>query len=442
MTIHDIDPDYPPEAWPGRWKNVKERGSLTVESRHRTRDGRVFPVEITANYVEFEGKEYNCAFARDITERKHAEEQIQHQLDNLAALHAIDSAITSSVDLTATLQVVLEQITTRLKIDAADVLLFDEHTLMLEYAAGRGFRSASSRSKSLRIGSSYAGSVAIERKMLYIPNILEDDNAPRIAKTLWLEEGLVTYFGVPLIIKGELKGILELFHRSQLEPDKEWLGFLDTLATQTAIAIDNTILFNDLHRTNLELELAYETTLEGWASALELRDYETKGHSTRVVSMTMQMSERLGISGEELVSLRRGALLHDIGKMGVPDSILLKPGPLTASEWELMKRHPLHGYEMLKSITFLKPSLEIVLSHHERWDGAGYPNGTKGKDIPLPARIFAIVDVWDSLTSDRPYRKAWSREKTLAYIQEQSGTHFDPGMVEAFLNIQELLLTS
>lgn len=194
---------------------------------------------------------------------------------------------------------------------------------------------------------------------------------------------------------------------------------------------------DDLHRSNLEIETAYETTLEGWARALELRDYETKGHAQRVVSLTLRLAQEMGIQGEELTHIRRGALLHDIGKIAVPDSILLKPGPCSPKEWEIIRKHPQYGYDMLKEIDYLKHSLDIVLYHHEKWDGNGYPRGLAGKQIPLPARIFSIVDVWDALINDRPYHKAWEAEKILQYIEAQKGQHFDPQVVEAFLRIMK-----
>jgi HD-GYP domain-containing protein (c-di-GMP phosphodiesterase class II) len=160
---------------------------------------------------------------------------------------------------------------------------------------------------------------------------------------------------------------------------------------------------------------------------------ETEGHSRRVVEMTLDMARKLGISGDKLGNIRRGALLHDIGKMGIPDSILQKPGKLSDEEWQIMRQHPVYAYEWLSPIQYLRPALDIPYAHHERWDGTGYPLGLEGEQIPLAARIFAIVDVWDALNSDRPYRKAWSIEKILGHIREQSGNHFDPRVVDAFI---------
>ncbi len=185
-----------------------------------------------------------------------------------------------------------------------------------------------------------------------------------------------------------------------------------------------------------ELTSAYEATLEGWARALELRDRETEGHAKRVSEMTVKLARFMGMSQEEVTHVRRGALLHDIGKMGIPDSILFKTGPLFDEELQTMRLHPIYAYEMLLPIQFLRPALNIPYCHHEKWDGSGYPRGLKGEHIPLEARIFTIVDVWDSLSFDRPYRPAWPKDKVMAYLREQSGLYFDPHVVEAFIKME------
>lgn len=187
-----------------------------------------------------------------------------------------------------------------------------------------------------------------------------------------------------------------------------------------------------LIQSQADLFMAYEETLKGWARALELREHETAGHSQRVMGLTMQLAQAMGIHGEELLHIQRGALLHDIGKMGIPDEILLKPGPLTKEEWVIMRLHPVYAYDLLSPIDYLYPALDIPYCHHEHWDGSGYPRGLRGEEIPLAARIFAVVDVWDAMTSERPYRPAWSPEYVKAYIQEQSGKIFDPEVVAIF----------
>ncbi len=191
----------------------------------------------------------------------------------------------------------------------------------------------------------------------------------------------------------------------------------------------------ELRSSNTMLGEAYDETIEGWSRALDLRDHETEGHSRRVTELSIQMGQAVGVGAKELAHIRRGALLHDIGKVGVPDHILLKPEGLSSEEWEIMKRHPQYAYDLLSPIAFLEPALDIPYCHHEKWDGGGYPNGLTGEQIPQPARIFAIVDVWDALCSDRPYRKAWSVERTKEYIRQQAGKHFDPKIVQIFLDL-------
>lgn len=200
-------------------------------------------------------------------------------------------------------------------------------------------------------------------------------------------------------------------------------------------ALHRTELFEKVQQANAELRQAYDATIEGWARALDLRDHETEGHSRRVTELTMQIAARMGFGAEELVYIRWGALLHDIGKMGIPDTILRKPGPLDEQEWAIMRTHPTLAVELLRPISFLAPALDIPWCHHEKWDGTGYPRGLRGEEIPLAARIFAVVDVYDALTSDRPYRAAWSHERALSYICEQAGRHFDPQVVAVFVSL-------
>ncbi len=191
----------------------------------------------------------------------------------------------------------------------------------------------------------------------------------------------------------------------------------------------------NLRNANKRLSDAYEATIEGWSHAMDLRDRETEGHSRRVTELSIKLAQAMGMSDEEIVHMRHGALLHDMGKIGIPDSILHKPDDLTEQEWATMRQHPRFAFEMLNSIEYLREALEIPYFHHEKWDGTGYPQGLKGEQIPIAARIFAVADVWDALTSDRPYRPAWSREAALNYIQEQSGKHFDPRVVELFFKV-------
>lgn len=365
-------------------------------------------------------------------ERTRLHEQTIKQLERLAALRTIDLAISSSFDLRLTLSTVLDQVVQQLGVDATSILLYRPETGRLEFALGRGFRSRAIEAASVRPGEGLAGRVAAERRILHLENLMEvGDDFPH--RKLLEGEKFVTYLATPLIVKGELKGVLELFHRSHLKIDQEWRNFLDSLGWQTAIAVDNAMLFEKIQRSNFDLALAYDATIEGWSHALDLRDKETEGHTQRVTEMTVKLARAMQVSESEIVHIRRGALLHDIGKMGVPDSILLKPDKLTDDEWETMRKHPQYAYDMLVRIAYLHPALDIPYCHHEKWDGTGYPRGLSGIQIPLAARLFAVVDVWDAITSDRPYRKKWSKAQALEFIQEQIGKHFDPQVVDIFL---------
>jgi PAS domain S-box-containing protein len=362
--------------------------------------------------------------------------ETRRQVEYLQALRMIDQAITTSLDKAVTVAVLLDQAKSKLHVDAVGVLLFNPDLSTLEHAAGVGFNGRIYERTRLRLGQGLAGRAAYERQLIKLLDVYAEPNFE--IHSLFREEQFKAYLAMPLIAKGELKGVLEIFHRQPLKPDDEWSRFLESLVGQAAIAIDNFQLFEGLQRSNFELVHAYDATIEGWSRALDLRDKETEGHTLRVVERTLRLARVSGFSENEMVHIRRGALLHDIGKMGVPDSILLKPGMLTDEEMAFMKKHPVFAYEFLSPIRYLKStSIDIPYCHHEKWDGTGYPRGLKGEEIPFIARLFAVIDVWDALTSDRPYRPAWSQEKTLAYIREQSGNHFDPKVVEKFLHMLE-----
>ena len=409
---------------------------MRTEWRFSRKDGRVMEAHLTASVVRGakQQPQFCIYMVEDITERKRSQEQIRRQVDRLAALRNVDMAISGSLDLRVTLSVILDEVVKQLKVDAADVLLLNPHNQALEYAAGRGFRNEGISRSRVRLGEGYAGRAAMYRSTHSVSNITDSGDLSRAP--LLIGEDFVSYTAVPLTAKGQVKGVLEVFHRSAYEPDREWLQFLEALAGQAAIAIDNASMFYDLQRSNVELTLAYDVTLEGWSRALDLRDRETEGHTQRVTEMTMRLARHIGMDEGELIHIHRGSLLHDIGKMGIPDAILLKTGPLTREEWDTMRLHPVYAHELLSPISFLRPAIEIPYCHHEKWDGTGYPRGLKGEQIPLAARIFAVVDVWDALRSDRPYRKAWPEGKVREHIRSLAGTHFDPSVVAAFMQLE------
>ena len=360
-------------------------------------------------------------------------EQSEEQVQRLIALRDVDIAISSSFDLRVTLSILLEHILNHLKVDATSVLSYNTDLRTLNRISDLGFRQLSNLQSSIRITNRLLSTLLLERKDVRILDLRQENDFhnPGLIK----EEKFISYYATPLISKGQVKGILEVYLRQPMIPDADWIDFFHTMAGQAAIAIDNSQLFDNLQRTNQELSLAYDTTLEGWGKALELRDKETQGHTVRVTDLTIRLARRLGVSETDLVHIRRGVLLHDIGKMAIPDQILKKTGPLNEDEWAEMRQHPRHAYELLYPISYLRPVLDIPYCHHEHWDGSGYPRGLKGEDIPLSARIFAVVDVWDALLFDRPYRKAWSRDNVIEYMKGQSGTHFDPKVLQEFLEM-------
>lgn len=373
--------------------------------------------------------------------RSNLYERSEEQIQRLTTLRELDTAIASSLDLHITLGIVTESLVSKMGVDAAAVLVFNADSQMLEYYAATGYKNRKLLRASVSIGNSLASQILLSRKAMYIKDIKKETNL--LPTNIPATEKFVSYYAMPLFSKGATRGILEIYFRTSFAPTADWVEFLHTLAGQTTVAIDNAQLFINLQQSNQELSLAYDTTLEGWGKALELRDKETQGHTRRVTNMTLELARQMGIPESELLQIRRGALLHDIGKMGVPDNILRKEGPLTKDEIIEMRRHPQYAYDLLSPITYLRPAIDIAYSHHEWWDGSGYPRGLRGEEIPLSARLFAIVDVWDALSSDRPYRKAWPRKKILNYLKDLSGKQFDPSILDTFFNLiqSEIKLT-
>jgi PAS domain S-box-containing protein/putative nucleotidyltransferase with HDIG domain len=399
-------------------------------------DGEEYKWGLVNAYPEFDSSELLrqvVVMFVDISNIKCADERIRRHLEHLTALVEIDRAINFSFDLNLSLTTLLTHVIVQLGVDAADVLLFNPTSRSLEYVAGRGFHTKAIEHARQPLGEGYAGRAAQERSVVHVPDLAkEHDNFLR--KMLLAGENFVTYHGVPLIAKGQVVGVLEVFQRTGLVHDEEWLDFLKALASQAAIAIDNVTLFDNLQRSNKELFQAYDATIEGWSRALELRDNETEGHTQRAAVLTVKLARLFGLSDADLVQVRWGALLHDIGKMGIPDDILLKNDTLTEAEWVVMKKHTVFAYEMLSPIRYLRSALDIPYAHHEKWDGTGYPLGLKGEQIPLVARIFAVADVWDALRSERIYRNSWSVNKVRKHLRSLAGTHFDPHIVKMCLD--------
>ncbi len=357
----------------------------------------------------------------------------ERELQRLYALADVGQMINSSLDLTTVLNEVMDTIISLTEAERGFLMLCNA-TGSLDLRIARNMDKETLNQEEIEISRTIAHQVANSGTAILTTNAEED---PRFGKQ---HSVLLHHFRsilcVPLKVKGEVTGVIYADNRvrSGVFTHRD-LKILTAFADQAAVAIENARLFDDLQRSNQKLAQAYDVTLEGWARALELRDQETQGHTRRVTQLTLKLAKKMGIKGEDLDHIRRGALLHDIGKMGIPDRILLKPGPLTEEEQKIMQQHPVYAYEMLKPIEKLQPALHIPYCHHERWDGSGYPRGLKGTQIPLAARIFAVVDVWDALRSERPYREAWPAKKVLKHIHDQAGKQFDPEVVKAFARL-------
>ncbi len=363
-----------------------------------------------------------------------SEARLAKRLDHISSLHRIDRSITSSEDLRSTLDLAVQQVADQLGVDAASVLVLDEASRALRPAASIGFRAPASAAATIPLGEGVAGGMATLSERVSIDGH-DQLRGLFVRANLIDDEGVEAYDAMPLRTHGQFHGVLEVFHRTPATRGADWTADLQTFGEQIAIAIDQAATAAALRETNRQLIDAYDTTIEGWAAALDLRDEETQGHSRRVTDLTVRLAELLRVPKGEREHIRRGALLHDIGKMGVPDAILSKPGPLDAAEWAVMKRHPTLAHQLLSNTPFLRDALDIPFGHHERWDGGGYPRGLAGEAIPLAARIFAVVDVYDALRSDRPYRPAWPLERVVAHLREEAGRHFDPALVPVFLEL-------
>ncbi len=361
---------------------------------------------------------------RDVTTQKQAQQRIQLQLEKLKSLREIDVGITSRIPIQESLDNIAEHAIQHLRMDGVRLLGYDAAQNRLLRLSDAGLQNFSTAPFSDNNYSAPAWDVIRYCQRVYCPFPSEA-----------IADGFRTYIGVPILSSEHPLGVLEAFFTSDFIADQEWMDYFETLAGQAAIAIDANRLISNLQLSNQELNTAYEATIAGWSRALELRDKETKGHSERVTQMASELAERIGLSAEEMTHFRRGVLLHDIGKMGIPDSILLKPGPLSDDEWMIMRQHPILGREMLKDIPYLQPALDVPYYHHERWDGSGYPHGMRGEQIPLSARIFAVVDVWDALISDRPYRLGLAAGEVCLFFRQQAGKSFDPAVTAAFLSM-------
>jgi PAS domain S-box-containing protein/putative nucleotidyltransferase with HDIG domain len=432
---------------------LEERGVVFSEEYRILRpDGvtrwvwaRIYPVaEESGEVRRFSG------IAEDITERRRSEVElresyshIERSLHRMAAVRNVDLAITTHTDQSSMAEAILANVVDSDEIEAA--VLFVPNLPTPGRPRGTGPLGALRLAGIAGLPETALDGSVLNWQMLMVSHVFESCQPLYIndlradphpgAQTLARAAGFNTCAVLPLLTRGQSKGVLQFFHRQGFEPDADWQTFLQSLALQAAIGIDHVEMLENLKRSNRELVQAYDETIRGWAQALELRDKETRGHAGRVTELTVRLAAAMGFTGEALDHIRRGAFLHDIGKMAIPDSILGKTSPLTQDDWITMRQHPTIGYRMLSTIGYLKPALDVVYCHHERWDGSGYPRGLKGDEIPVASRIFSIVDVWDALTNNRPYRLAWPEEEVRMYLRKESAHQFDPRIVDEFLKL-------
>lgn len=423
-TVFDLIPDEIGLEMPSYIDMEINQGGFMIEAVGKRKDGTLFPTEVKTKLVHLDQKPVVVAFITDISLRK------QHQLE-VEAIASMAKALKTAVSFSEVLDILLEQVVRLVKAGGAGFYLKDELTgdAVKVGAKGQGEATIGRR---IPAGMGVSG-YAMSTGNIYVTNDLQADEKMYFRDNI---AGMNSLVSMPLAVEDKIIGCLQIAKVNPFLDDE--LQMLNAVSDMAASAIHRAYLYQKGEDQSRELTEAYEATLMGWSEAMELRDRETRGHSTRVVEKSMQLAKRLNIPEDNITQLRRGSLLHDIGKMGVPDSILLKPGPLSDDEWRTMKKHPVMAFQMLAGVPYLKQALDVPLYHHERWDGKGYPYGLKEKQIPILARIFAVVDVWDALTTNRPYRPGWSQEETLEYIEQQSGKHFDPDVVREFITMMKL----
>jgi response regulator RpfG family c-di-GMP phosphodiesterase len=356
-----------------------------------------------------------------------------HYTRRFGAVADILASVNQEIKTNTCYYILLDHIRTHLGVDAV-ALHVTNRRLQLKNNARLGFRAGETLQEIVDSSLGMAHKVMSTKGSVHYNQSFSNTATQRFTGFM-REEGFYDYLGIPITEGQQFLGVLELYSQTPLNATPDWKLHLKFIHGLTANTIQRKIQLTKQDVSTAELEVAYSETLEAWVRALEIRDRCTAGHTHRVLETTLRLASKLGVPDELLVHVSRGVLLHDIGKLAVSDTILHKTGPLNTSEWEVMREHPKFAYKLLKPINYLRPALDIPYCHHEKWDGTGYPRGLKGDEIPFQARIFTVVDVWDALTSDRPYRKAWPREDALDYIKTKAGEEFDPRIVEEFMEL-------
>lgn len=412
----------------------KQKNDLkpSYESVLIKKDGSTLPISISPQHLSNEDGQFTgiLAVIMDISDRKHNELILKKRLNELSGLRKIDTAILEKSSLPDVVETVLEQIKIHLNGDAAAIYTYNQLANLFEFSGGYVDSQTVQQAHKIPAEKIFKTYPNFDKEFQIYQNHNNHYGTHKVFPST-----MKSLFVAPIMVTENLTGMIEIAFKEMFTLDQEWKSFFDALITQTAVGMEKIDLLNNLKERNQDLVQAYDSAIMGWAKALELRDEETQGHSDRVVKLSLELAKIYGFDGHELDNFRKGALLHDIGKMGIPDTILLKPGPLDAEEWKIMKKHPELAFQLLSGIPFLKDAVEIPYYHHERWDGSGYPHQLQGDQIPLSARIFAVVDVWDALTNDRPYRPAWSLVKTIDYLTTNRGILFDPQIVDQFVQL-------
>jgi PAS domain S-box-containing protein len=411
------------EVWKGTLCNKSKSGDLFWES-----------VSISPVFDEAGTIIHFVGIKEDITQRVETDtelaalsERATRRLEYLEATHQIELAIRKTTEASKLIPVFVSEFRSALEIDAAAIWVKSHPSSEFTIVAEQRVKTLEAVNPAFSARQCLVTKAASLRTFYFATGVVCEELLP--------ESKIKSYGVLPLIAHGNLIGLLEFQYCRSISPNQEWRNSLETIATVCALALHNSSLFEEVRRTNHELVCSYDATLEGWSRALDLRDQETEGHSQRVTNAAVHFARRLGLPPDDVTQVRRGALLHDVGKLGVPDRILGKPGPLSPEEWDVMKMHPVYAYDWLSRISFLSPALDIPYHHHEHFDGTGYPSGLTGDEIPITARMFTIIDVWDALTHDRPYRQAWSFDKARAYLLSEAGKLVDKDLLDVFLEM-------
>jgi HD-GYP domain-containing protein (c-di-GMP phosphodiesterase class II) len=406
------------------FNSPQELNIMALDGKQKTLLQTIFPIQTL-------DKKRIGVISHEITDQKAAIKKINHELNKLACLRRIDASILERSSAEQTLELIASICVDHLDVDGAIISTIDEDGQICSVYRSdidTTDKPVVSNLKELQMAVlAKFGNAKFTLETIEQINNLEIQDA---GKQPILHRSIL-----PLYVNKKPYGYMQLLSKNPHPDDQEWKDYFITLAGQTSLAIENVTLISNEEKAYNELLHAHEATIAGWSKALELRDEETKGHSDRVKYLACHLAKLVGLPRENMSSFRRGVLLHDIGKMGIPDRILLKPGPLSDDEWVVMKTHPGLAYELLSTIPYLHDSLDVPYCHHERWDGSGYPRGLKGTEIPLAARIFSIVDVWDALISDRPYRRGWEPEKIRQYLIDNKSIMFDPELVDIYIDL-------